>query len=115
MGTRKALTLLAVFGLLSPLAVAAAPACAPGPHCPMAAAAGGAPPCHGAAIQRDDCCFTDAEALPVEVVPVIAVTVSGTLDAAPAPRLDAAVPRLPAAPLDAPSTPRYRLFRALLI
>ncbi len=114
MGTRRALTLLAVLGLLSPMAIAAAPVCAPGPHCPMAAATDGAP-CHGTAIQRDNCCLTDGEALPVEVAPVIAVAVAGTLEAAPAPRLEVGAPSPPPVQVDASPTPRYRLFRALLI
>lgn len=115
MGTRRTLTLLTVFGLLSPLAMAAAPVCAPGPHCPMAAAAGGGAPCHGTAIQRDNCCLTDGEALPVEAAPVIAVAVAGSPDAEPAPRLVAGAPSRPQDPLEASPTPRYRLFRALLI
>ena len=115
MGTRRALTLLAVLGLVSPMAMAAAPVCAPGPHCPMAAAAAGAAPCHGTAIQRDDCCLSDGKALPAEVVPVIASAVPGTLHAAPAPRLEVGAPSLPQDPVDASPTPRYRLFRALLI
>lgn len=113
--TRKVLSLLAAFGLLAPLSAAAAPPCAPGPHCPMAAAAGGAAPCHGAAIQRENCCLSDGEALPVELVPAIAAAVPAAFDATPAPRLEVDAPGLPPAPVAASPTPRYRLFRALLI
>lgn len=115
MRIRNVLSLLAVAGLLAPLAALAAPPCVPGPHCPMAAAGGGEAPCHGTAIQRDDCCLSAGEALPVEAVPVVAFKVPVALDATPAPQLDAGVLSPLPAPVDASPTPRYRLYRALLI
>jgi hypothetical protein len=114
MSLPRAISLLACLALLSPLAAFATPACGPAQHCPMAGMAGDAPPCHGAAIQADDCCVLTAVAAPAEVVPVTAGSVLPTDDGAPAPRPELAK-GAPAACGTASLPPLYRLFRALLI
>ncbi len=115
MSIRRTLALLAALALLSPLAALAVPACAPGQHCPMAGALVDGPPCHGATIRADDCCLTTATAEPVDVVPVIGAIALAAGDAVAAPRLDSQSAGLATARVAAPSTPLYRLFRALLI
>ena len=115
MRVRHALSLLAALALLSPLAAVAVPACAPSQHCPMAGALGDGPPCHGTAIQADNCCVTVATAEPAEVVPVAAATALATDDGVPAPRAEPGEGISSAACDNAPPPPLYQLFRALLI
>ena len=119
MTTRRALHLLAALVLLSPLAAAAAPACAPGAmaeHCPMMAAlAAERPACHGAAIEADDCCPEMASAEPADAVPVTGVTLLEAAAEPPASPPAADEQRTATAPCTARATPLYRLFRALLI
>lgn len=115
MKARHATSLLAVLALLSPLAAMAAPGCAPGPHCPMAGLMGEEMPCHGASIQADDCCLTDATAEPVAVVPVISAAALTVDDGVPAPLAMIGEKPSAVARAAAQSPPLYRLFRALLI
>jgi hypothetical protein len=115
MSVRRPLSLLAALVLLSPLAAVAVPGCAPGQHCPMAGAVGDGPPCHGTAIQADNCCLTAATAEVVEVAPVIALTAPAIDNGGQAPDALRADAISPGAPDNTPSPPLYRLFRALLI
>lgn len=117
--TRRTLHLLAATILLLPVAATAVSGCdgaTPAPHCPMAAALTAAtPPCHGTAIQADDCCPEMTAGEPAAAPPVVVATAleagAATLAAALPPSGDLAAPsRSPGA-----ATPLYRLFRALLI
>lgn len=114
MSPRRTLSLLAALAVLSPLAAIAAPACMPGQHCPMAALAGDGPPCHGTAMQADDCCLS-AAAEAAEAVPVAAAKASAAGEVLPVPRPETGAEVPLAERRDTPSTPLYRLFRALLI
>ena len=111
---RRTLSLLAALALFTPLLAAAAPVCAPGHGCPMAAGAA-SPACHGSALKADDCCLTADAAAAVEAAPTVAAASPSGADGAPAAQLDVAAVTLPPAPVDPPSAPLYRLFRALLI
>ena len=114
MSARRLLSLFAALALMSPLAASGLPECAPGPHCPMAAAMGADAPCGGAVMQEDDCCVAAPAAAAAEVLPVIAAAAAALDDGAPAP-LPAAATGKAGIRGDAPSPPLYRLFRALLI
>ena len=114
MSLQRAISLLACLALMAPLAASAGPACGPGQHCPMAALSAEPAPCHGAAIQKDDCCVIAADAVPVEVAPVIGIGTPWIDDRAPAPRPELAKD-LPDVCDASASTPLYRLFRTLLI
>jgi hypothetical protein len=115
MRAQRSLTLLAILALVSPLAATAAPACAPGQHCPMAGMGESAPPCHGSTIQAADCCVSAEIPEAVEVATVVVAPAAAAAAGAPAPRLagDGVTPS--ALPVEAASPPLYRLFRALLI
>jgi hypothetical protein len=115
MNTRRPLALFAALALLSPLAAVAVPACGPSEHCPMAGLVADDQPCHGAAIQADDCCLTSATGEPAGVLPVIGATASVTADATLVPHLESGDGCPVVARVEPPSTPLYRLFRALLI
>ena len=115
MSPRNVLGLLLALTLLAPLAAVAGAVCGPGQHCPMAGVGVDDPPCHGKAIRADDCCVTAASTEPAEVVPVVGASALAVGDAAPAPRTAPSLGVSPAACDEAPSTPLYRLFRALLI
>ena len=118
MRARRTISLLAALALLSPLTATAMPGCgpdAPMPHCPMMAAlAAEDVPCHGTAMEADDCCPDMSAGEPAAAPPVIGAP---AFEAAPAP-LAAAAPsgRSPVASRsEAASPPLYRLHRALLI
>lgn len=111
----RATSLIVISLLLSPLAAIASVPCTPGPHCPMAAGAGGAAPCHGTAIQTDSCCLTAAASEDAMAVPVIAAQPLVGDGGTPAPRAEAAERALPASRPSVAPAPLYRLFRALLI
>ncbi len=115
MNARRLLSLLAALALSSPLMAVAEPACAPGPHCPMAGLMADEPPCHGTAIQADDCCVTTAPAASTEAAPVIGAIARSVVSAAPASCPEPGAGTSGTARVDPPSTPLYRLFRALLI
>ncbi len=115
MKARRTLSLLAALALLAPLAAVAVPVCSPGPHCPMAAAMAGDPPCHGTAIQADSCCRTAAAATAVEIVPVASAPALAADPGTPVPRIESAAGVPPLAADAAAPRPLYRLFRALLI
>ena len=119
MATRRVLSLLATLALLSPLAATATAVCAPGPmtgHCPMMAAVSDlGPPCHGTAIQADDCCPEMAAAESAEAVRAIGVTAPAEAAAVVLPPAASEPARGASSASAARSTPLYRLFRALLI
>ena len=71
-------------------------------------------PCHGAAIQADDCCITAPAAEAVELAPAIGALAPAAERGAPAPCVQS-VGGGSATQVDPGTTPLYRLFRALLI
>ena len=114
MSVNRLLTLLAALAVSSPLAAMTLPECAPGPHCPMAAAMGEEAPCSDAVMQEDDCCVTAPATEPAEALPVVAAGADWIDDGVPAPSSERAEEQTTGR-ADALSPPLYRLFRALLI
>ena len=115
MRARPSFSLLAALVLLSPLAAVAAPACGPSQHCPMAGAMGDGPPCHGTAIQADNCCLTAAGGEPAAAVRLVFVTALATDDCLPAPRIEPEEELSLGTRASAPPVQLFRLFRSLLI
>lgn len=114
MSPRRAAALLAALALVSPLAVLASSACGPAEHCPMAGLMGEGAPCHGTAIQADDCCVTSAGGEPADLLPVVALSAPAAA-AGSAPRWEPAPSGATADRVEAPTAPLFRLYRALLI